>query len=56
MELARLCRAQRIDVVLFLNALPRAQRDRLEALTESAVVLAPRELVDALESHITTLG
>jgi len=56
MELARLCRAQRIDVVLFLNALPRAQRDRLEALTESAVVLAPRELVEALESHLATPG
>ena len=55
-ELARLCRAQRIDVVLFLNALPRAQRERLGALTESPVVLAPRELVDALNSHATTRG
>ncbi len=55
-ELARLCRAQRIDVVLFLNPLPRAQRQRLETLTESLVVLAPREVLDALDSHVTISG
>jgi hypothetical protein len=54
MELARLCRALSIGSVLFLNALPRAQRERLEVLTESEVVLAPRELLDALELHVAT--
>ena len=42
MELARLCRAQSIDVVVFLNALPRAQRERLASLLECEVVAVPQ--------------
>jgi len=44
-ELARLCRAQRIDVVLFLNPLRSSQKARLAALVECEVVTAPSDAV-----------
>jgi hypothetical protein len=46
--LARLCRAQNPDVVVFLNDLSRSQVRRLESVTECPVVLAPLALMKSI--------
>ena len=46
--LARLCRIQNPDVVVFLNEISRSQVRRLESVTECPVVLAPLALIKGI--------
>ena len=42
-ELARLCTAEKIDVVVFINSLTIAQRTRIEQLTGATVIPIPKD-------------